>query len=105
MIDRFGDPPEVVNNLFEITRISLEAKKLGIKKIDQKDEIINLNFGDMDNIDGKSVMELINKYPRKIKVKSGNNPVIGIKIDKNKSLQRLKNVLKDLSNLTPVNVG
>lgn len=79
LIDRFGDPPDEVMNLIKISRIKDKAKKLGINKITRNKNIINSYFIDDDRFKGETVFKLIDKYPGKIKVRSGNTPIIGIK--------------------------
>ncbi|MFW5991985.1 MAG: transcription-repair coupling factor [Halanaerobiaceae bacterium] len=81
LIDRFGEPPVEVMNLIKISRIKDKANMLGINKITQEDNIINNYFVD-DRFTGDTVFKLIDKYPGKIKVRSGKTPVIGIKTSK-----------------------
>ncbi|MGM0437627.1 MAG: transcription-repair coupling factor [Bacillota bacterium] len=101
LIDRFGDPPEVVINLIEISRIKIIARRLGIEKIEKKDNtLINSYFEDQDKLNGDVVMEMIEKYPKRLKIRSASKPIIGIKIKKNDDrLNLLKNILEDLKNL------
>lgn len=79
LIDRFGDPPVEVMNLIKISRIRVKANRLGIVKISQKKGFINCEFSSQDNLDSKIIFNLIDKYPRKIKIKTGRKAVIGIK--------------------------
>ncbi|MGM0410493.1 MAG: transcription-repair coupling factor [Bacillota bacterium] len=101
LIDRFGDPPQVVMNLIEITRIKIKARKLGIEKIVKKDNtLINCYFQNKDKLTGEAVMEIIEKYPKKLKIKSAKKPVIGIKIkEKDNYINLTKNILDDLIDL------
>ena len=64
--------------------------KIIFKKIKQEKNIVNIYFSSMDNIDGNAVMELVNNYSRKIKVKSGKNPVIGVKVKNDDCIKILK---------------
>jgi len=79
LIDRFGEPPEEVMNLIRISQIKIKAGRLGIRKITQKKGVFNCKFLNQEKVDGKVIVELLEKYPRKIKIKTGNEPVIGIK--------------------------
>lgn len=79
LIDRFGDPPEPVMNLIKIGRIKAKAGRLGMEKISKNKQIINCYFKDLKQIDGKAIFKLIDKYPGKIKIRTGEKPVIGIK--------------------------
>ncbi|MFW6269659.1 MAG: transcription-repair coupling factor [Bacillota bacterium] len=102
LIDRFGDPPEVVMNLIEISRINVKSKSLGIKKINQEERMVNVHFRSMEEIDGEAIMELVNKYSGKIKIKSGNNPVIGIKTGKDNPLNFILKIIRELTVLVEV---
>ncbi len=74
--DRFGTPPEVVNNLIVIGNIRIIARQLGISKIKDKDGIINCQFKDMHTIKGNAIIKLVKKYPHKIKIRSNHRTSI-----------------------------
>ena len=101
LIDRFGDPPEVVMNLVEISRIKINAQKLGIEKIEKKDNtLINCYFENQSKLNGDAVMEIVKKYSKRLKIRSASKPVIGIKLKKDDNkLNLLKKILEDLKDL------
>ena len=97
LIDRFGDPPGVVMNLIQISRIKVLARKLGIEKIEQNDNVIKCIFSDMDNIDGSSIIKLVQKYNKRLKIKSAKKPVLSIKALKNtNNLEFVKQILQEI---------
>ncbi len=93
-VDRYGDPPESVMNLIELSRVNLMAKKLGIKEILQKDAGYRIIFREDNNIDGDYIVKLLEKYPKRLKIRNSKNPEI---ILKDKDLNLLKKVLKYLN--------
>lgn len=72
IIDRFGNFPESTKNLFKITRLRLNAEKLGIRKITSGTFAGTIEFGEKPNIDPKIIINLIQKQSTVYKIK-GNN--------------------------------
>jgi transcription-repair coupling factor (superfamily II helicase) len=97
LIDRFGDPPQEVINLITISKLKRKSQELGIDKITQDNKTFNCYFMNNDRVDGKAIFRLLDKYPRKIKVKSGRIPVIGIKGSNLDFLMEVINNLHELS--------
>ena len=65
IIDRFGNPPEEIENLLDIARIKYLAKALNIIKIQSKKTFVMFTFGNSKiNID---INHLVEKYGNKIK--------------------------------------
>src|SRR6056297_1956102 len=92
-VDRFGDPPETVMNLIELSRLNVIAKSLGIKNISESSAGYRVIFREDNKIDGDYIVNLLNEYPKKLKVRNSENPEI---IIKNKKLILLKKILKFL---------
>ena len=95
--DRFGDMPEEVESLLEITRIKQLANKANIIKIIQKGKkiIFNLNSKKF-NMD--AVPKLVEKYKDKIKFSSGVNPYITYNIkNENEIIKEIKEFLLDIN--------
>ena len=85
IIDRFGNIPQEVENLIEITRIKNMSRTKKINKIAQKGSSIVFYFWREDfNMD--SVSKLIEKYKNNIKFSPSVLPYITYKIDTKKSL-------------------
>ncbi|HLV08749.1 MAG TPA: TRCF domain-containing protein, partial [Halanaerobiales bacterium] len=102
LIDRFGEPPLELMNLIDISKIRRRSLELGINKVVREGKIINCYFVDSDSLDGEAVFRLLDKYPRKIKVRAGRIPVIGIR---DEGLEILMQALSDLQNLTLEKTG
>ncbi len=98
LVDRFGNPPETVINLIQISRIKLKCRQLGIEKIIQKEDIINCNLNkEQQELDGEKIFNLIEDYPGRIKIRSGKKPVIGLKLKSKESpLEFLEEVIDSL---------
>jgi len=89
------DPPQPVMNLIKIGRIKVKAGKLGIKKINKNKQSINCYFRNLNDLEGEAVFRLIEKYPHKIKVKSGQEPVISVKGFSIELLEEVLDFLRD----------
>ncbi len=97
LIDRFGDPPQEVINLITVSKIKRKSLDLGITKVTQDSKLINCYFADNNKVDGKTIFMLLDKYPGKIKVRSGRVPVLGIKANNLNFLEKVLNNLYELS--------
>ena len=98
IIDRYGIMPIEVENLIEIARIKILARKANVLKLTQKEHVIILNL-DKDNIqiDEKMVNDLIKKYGVRIRFSPGVEPYITLKIDgkdEKKIVDEIKELLK-----------
>ncbi|MFP4016570.1 MAG: transcription-repair coupling factor, partial [Halanaerobiales bacterium] len=89
LIDRFGEPPEEVMNLIKISKIKIKTGHLGMEKITQKKGVFNCIFANQDRVDGRIIVELIDKYHGKIKVRTGKKPIIGVRADKLDDFHRI----------------
>ena len=63
MVDRFGKFGPSVANLFEIAKLNLGVRDLGVKKIDAGDEKIRVSFTDQPNLDVGKLIHLIQAQP------------------------------------------
>ena len=96
IIDRFGNMPNEIENLIEISRIKQLAKKQYLTKIQSRKDSVVFTY-DVNKFDNNKVPELIKKYGSKIQFSSGLKPMITLKIDKNGEkalLQEVKEFLK-----------
>ena len=76
LIDRFGDIPKPVQNIIEVAALKIPAKECGVYEINQRADAVLLTF-EADKIDAQLVMGLDRLYPKRIKLYSGEKPVIG----------------------------
>ncbi|HBR17704.1 MAG: transcription-repair coupling factor [Deltaproteobacteria bacterium RIFCSPLOWO2_12_FULL_43_16] len=66
--DRFGDIPELVNNLFRIMGIKLLLKRLKITELSQKGDWIYLTFSNETNVEPQKLLGLIKKEPKRFRL-------------------------------------
>ena len=96
IIDRFGNMPDEIENLLEISRIKQLAKKKYLTKIQSKTNSVVFTF-DNNKFDTNLLPELIQKYGTRIKFASGLKPMITLKLEKKGEkgiLQEVKEFLK-----------
>ena len=96
IIDRFGNMPNEIENLLEISRIKQLAKEKYLIKIQSKGNNVVFTY-DNNKFDNNSLSDLIKKYGNRIKFSSGLKPMITLKIEKRGEkvlLQEVKEFLK-----------
>jgi len=62
LVDRFGTPPEEVENLLQIIRIKIRAKELKVEQIIQQKQNISLRFATDPGLTGEQLMEIAAKF-------------------------------------------
>ncbi|NLP43034.1 MAG: transcription-repair coupling factor [Peptococcaceae bacterium] len=62
-VDRFGTPPEEVENLLNIVRVKIQAKELKIEQIIQQKQNIALKFAVDPGLSGTELMEFASNCP------------------------------------------
>lgn len=65
-IDRYGDIPESVNNLLDVSQIKFMANERGIESISGNEKLIKFKFFDDKEIEIKNLNEVINNYGNQI---------------------------------------
>ena len=98
LIDRFGNMPDKLENLLEISRIKQLAKKVFITKIASKRDGVVFTF-DSRRFNNSYVDHLIKKYGSKIRFSPGIKPMITLKLDNNSERNILKEVKEFLREL------
>ncbi len=96
IIDRFGNMPDEIENLLEISRIKQLAKKKNLVKIQSRKNSIVFTY-DSSKFDNTSLSDLIGKYGNRIQFSSGLKPMITLKLEKQGEkgiLQEVKEFLK-----------
>ena len=79
LIDRFGNIPEEVQKLLDISRIKQLAKEKGISKISSKRDGVLFTY-DNDLFDPSCVQVLIRKYGTRVKFSPGVKPMITLNV-------------------------
>ena len=97
IIDRYGSMPIEVENLIEIARIKILARKAAVLKITQKDKSILFNL-DRENIkiDENVVNKLVEKYGQNLRFSAGVDSYVTLRVnEKNEKevVERIKEVL------------
>lgn len=68
--DRFGPPPEEVENLFQLVRLRLMLRQLGIAKLDVGDSLISVSFTEASPIDTENLVKMITRKPSRFRLVS-----------------------------------
>ncbi|NLI93912.1 MAG: transcription-repair coupling factor [Peptococcaceae bacterium] len=63
LVDRFGTPPEEVENLLQIIRIKIRAKELQVEQIVQNKQNISLRFASDPGLTGEQLMQIAAGFP------------------------------------------
>lgn len=63
LVDRFGTPPEEVENLVQIIRLKMRAKELKVEQIAQQKQNVLLRFAADPGLTGEQLMEIAAKFP------------------------------------------
>ena len=96
IIDRFGNMPDEIENLLEISRIKQLAKKKNLIKIQSRKNSIVFTY-ESNKFDNTSLSDMIEKYGNRIQFSSGLKPMITLKLEKQGEkglLQEVKEFLK-----------
>ena len=96
MIDRFGNMPNEIENLLEISRIKQLAKEKYLTKIQSKKDSVVFTY-DVDKFDNSKLSDMISKYGNRIKFSAGLKPMVTLKLEKQGEkgiLQEVKEFLK-----------
>ena len=102
MVDRFGDPPPVLENLLAIGSIKAEAKEAMISAIVQEKNQIRITMEKEHNLTSLELVELVKNFQRRVSFQSGQRLEIIIqlaKIEEQNILRFLLTVAKALKTL------
>ncbi len=96
IIDRFGNMPNEIENLLEISRIKQLAKEKYLTKIQSKKDSVVFTY-DVNKFDNSKLSDMISKYGNRIKFSAGLKPMVTLKLEKQGEkgiLQEVKEFLK-----------
>ena len=91
IIDRFGNMPDEIENLLEISRIKQLAKKKNLIKIQSRKNSIVFTY-ESNKFDNTSLSDIIEKYGNRIQFSSGLKPMITLKLE----IQGEKGILQEV---------
>lgn len=98
--DRFGDIPETVRNLLDISYMRHLAKKSGIISITQKKNSIILKFKPGMSVNPQMILKTAGEYMTRVLFTASEQPYFTVKIDENNPkeyMKLLKNILEKIS--------
>lgn len=79
IIDRFGEPPEPLNNLMTVARIRNLGRLMGVKSIMERGDWIEISFSDQPDVNVAGLMEFKAKHPARIRILAGPPQMISLK--------------------------
>lgn len=85
LIDRYGEYPGVVQNIIDVAAVKIKARKCGVCEIKQTPHMLLVKMLP-EYVSASLVMELSDKYPKRVKLVSGDEPVINIRIEDEKKM-------------------
>lgn len=88
IIDRFGDPPESVINLLQISKIKCAAKSLGVQSISQKNLGVEFYFNESAKISPQGFAELKNIFKNRFRDYPQDQKIF-VKLDNKKNLFKI----------------
>lgn len=106
LMDRFGDYPTEVENLFKVSEIKMYAKKQRVESVTELPKKITLLIEETrsQEIDGSKLFELANSFGREISLGTENqNLKVGIKWSNETAYKRYDTVIEFIKKLSEVN--
>ena len=95
LIDRFGDPPQSVLGLIEVSLLRNTAASIGVYEVGQVNQNLLLYW---NNIDMRAVTRLNEAMRGKILVSAGSRPYVSVRVDNpNDTIKTLKHALMILA--------
>lgn len=98
--DRFGDLPEVVRNLLDVSYIKHLARKCGVVSIAQKKNSIIVKFNSDKSIKPQTAIRVAGEYINRLLFTASGQPYFTIKVDEDKqdeNIRFLKEFLEKIS--------
>ncbi|MEZ5528932.1 MAG: transcription-repair coupling factor [Porticoccaceae bacterium] len=103
MIDRFGLLPDYLKNLFRVTALKLQARQLGIHKVESGPAGGRVEFGSDTLVDPLTIVQMVQKEPAVFKLQGAST--LKFAVPTNTAEQRLVQVQALLNRLTPQEKG
>lgn len=95
LLDRYGDVPETVNNLMEISLIRKRASEKKFTEIKGERDRLSLYFDPENAPDLTNVIEMAGDYKNQISIKTGTKPRIVYRFNEERSQIKYINIVKD----------
>ena len=95
IVDRFGEPPQSVIALLDVSFVKALAKRAGVSEVEYKESRMVCRFKDAVNLE--AVAGLIGEYRGRLLLSAGNKPYLTLKLsdsEKKKPLETIKKLLQ-----------
>ncbi len=79
LVDRYGDYPGAVQSIIDVAALKINARRCGVFEIKQTGAMLLLKLIP-ESVSASLIFELDKQYPKRIKLISGEEPAISIKI-------------------------
>lgn len=104
LIDRFGDIPEEVSNLMDISYIRALSSKIDIKNIVERDQYIKIEFASTDKLSIELIQFLTENYGKKISFDLSSSPYFIFKgkdplVELMSLIEKINGFIKERSNI------
>ncbi|MCL1790954.1 MAG: transcription-repair coupling factor [Peptococcaceae bacterium] len=101
LVDRFGTPPEAVENLFFVVRIKLLMKQLKIDQIEQNRDIFTIRFYADPGLSGEKFLRITAQSPYSITIAAANSSSLELKVNtkEKNNLRERTNTLSQKTNI------
>jgi transcription-repair coupling factor (superfamily II helicase) len=103
MIDRFGLLPDHLKNLFRVTALKLEARQLGICKVESGPSGGRVEFGSDTVVEPLTIVQMVQKEPKIFSLQGAST--LKFAIPTSTTEQRLVQIQALLERLTPKETG
>lgn len=103
LIDRFGDYPEEVASLFQVSSLKIYSKREKIESISEKKQKIEVLMEEKESqqIDGAKLFQFANKYGRFVQLGTENMKLkIGFQWDRDNFIRRYEILEEFIQGLT-----
>lgn len=95
LLDRYGDVPETVNNLMEISLIRKRASEKKFTEVKGENDRLNLYFDPENAPDLTSVIEIAGDYKNQVSIKTGTKPRVVYRFNEERNQGKYLNIVKD----------
>ena len=103
MIDRFGLLPDYLKNLFQVTSLKLQARQLGICKVEAGPTGGRIEFGSDTLVEPLVIVQMVQKEPTVFRLQGASTLKYTLPMETKE--QRIEQIQALLTRLTPANNG
>ena len=78
--DRFGPPPEPLENLFRVARVRLRGEEMDVSGIRKERDQLQINFHSLQHIARERLKELPSRYRGRATIFAGQSPYLSLRV-------------------------